>query len=301
MNREKIHVVMAADEAYRKGLEVAKTSMIASCSEPERLEFHLFGDAPELMYRIRREFGTYKGSPMAFLRLYLGELLPDVDWVVYSDVDTLWYRDVVELWSLREESKTIQWVKDLEGTIAEFTAWCRSNKVPMTNIDPSRYACSGICLINLKRWRKLNILSKCIEFVNSYGFPKYADQDILNAIMGEEAALLPGWWDVLIPSPENTPKCVLHLTGVGRCFNVPYRGRIIQYKYWEHVAKGIRFSRPWALPFYVRDWMIRILCPFADVFMRDRIRRNLAWRYFLRRFSAVGVENRGSGRGRGDV
>jgi lipopolysaccharide biosynthesis glycosyltransferase len=282
---DKVHVVMAADKAYEKGLEVAKKSMIDSCSDPERLVFHLFGDDPSLSARIRSEFGTYKGSPMAFLRLYLGELLPDVDWVVYSDVDTLWYRDVIELWSLRDDSKTIQWVKDLDGTIAEFTAWCRSKNVPMTNFDPSCYACSGICLVNLSRWREQNVLSKCIEFVNTYGFPKYADQDILNAIIGEEASLLPGWWDVLIPSPENTPRCVLHLTGVGRCFNISYQGRVVQYRYWEHVAKGVSFSRPWALPFYVRDWMIRLCLPFSNVFLRDRICRNLAWRWFLKKIT----------------
>lgn len=287
MNREKVHVVMAADAGYRKGLDVAKASMVASCSDPERLAFHLFGDDPGLSARIRSEFGTYKGSPMAFLRLYLGELLPDVDWVVYSDVDTLWYRDIIELWSLRDQSKTLQWVKDLDSTVAEFMTWCRSNNVPMTNFEPSRYACSGICIINLKRWREKNVLVRCIDFVKKYGFPKYADQDILNAIMGDDASLLPEWWDVLIPSPVNTFKCVLHLTGVGRCFNVPYHGRIVQYKYWEHVAKGVPFVRPWALPFYMRDWMIRVLCPFLGVCMRDRIRRNLAWRYFLRRFTAA--------------
>lgn len=52
MNREKVHVVMAADAGYRKGLDVAKASMVASCSDPERLAFHLFGDDPGLSARI---------------------------------------------------------------------------------------------------------------------------------------------------------------------------------------------------------------------------------------------------------
>ena len=99
---DKVHVVMAADKAYEKGLEVAKASMIGSCSDPSRLDFHIFTADPALMDRIRRDFGTYKGSPMAFLRLYLGELLPEVDWVVYSDVDTLWRRDVLVLPTLSE-------------------------------------------------------------------------------------------------------------------------------------------------------------------------------------------------------
>jgi hypothetical protein len=72
---DKIHIVMAADGAYWKGLEVAKASMVASCSTPERLVFHLFGDDKEITSRIKSDFGTYKGSPMAFLRLYLGVMV----------------------------------------------------------------------------------------------------------------------------------------------------------------------------------------------------------------------------------
>ena len=79
---DKVHVVMVADKAYEKGLEVAKASMLGSCSDPGRIEFHLFDDDSVLMDRIQKDFGTYKGSPMAFMRLYLGELLPDIDWVV---------------------------------------------------------------------------------------------------------------------------------------------------------------------------------------------------------------------------
>ena len=280
---EKVHIVMAADKAYEKGLEVAKNSMIASCSEPERLEFHLFNDEPELMDRIRSEFGTYKGSPMTFLRLYLGELLPDVDWVVYSDVDTLWHRDVLELWSLRDESKTIQWVKDFDWAAEELLDWCRDNKAPVGSFDKERYACAGVCIINLKRWREGGVLRKCQEFACKYGCPKYCDQDVLNIVLAKEAGLLPSWWDVLIPTPEDTHCCVLHIISVGRCFQKPYNGKVPEYLYWEHFARGREFSRPWALPFYVRRWMIRFMFPFLSKYSCDRIRRRMAWRYFLRR------------------
>ena len=286
MAEDKIHIVMAADEAYRKGLEVAKTSMSESCAHPERLAFHLFGGDDAFADRVRREFGTYKGSPMAFLRLYLGELLPDVDWVLYSDVDTVWRRDVAELWALRDESATIQWVRDLKGTVVEFKSWCAGRGVPLDGFDPARYCCSGVCLINLKRWRERDVLGRCRDFVARYGCPKYADQDILNAILGDEAALLPDCWDVLVPSPENSPQCVLHLTGVGRCFAAPYNGRVAQYLYWQRIARGTPFKRPLALPFYLREWMIRLCLPFAGAILRDRIRRHFAWRWFVRRHFA---------------
>lgn len=281
---DKVHVVMAADGAYMKGLEVAKASMEESCSDPSRLEFHIFGEDSALANRIRRDFGTYKGSPMAFLRLYLGELLPDVEWVVYSDVDTLWRRDVLELAGLFDGSKTIQWVKDLPGTVVEFNDWCGRHGVATRHEISETYACSGICIMNLKRWRERDVLGRCKSFVEEHGCPKYADQDILNAILVDEAGLLPGWWDVLVPSPDNTPCCVLHLTGVGRCFSRPYAGRVVQYQYWQHVARGTPLGRPFALPFYLRDWMIRLCLPFSGAILRDRIRRHFAWRWFLHKY-----------------
>ena len=280
---DKVHVVMVADKAYEKGLEVAKASMVGSCSDPGRIEFHLFDDDSVLMDRIRKDFGTYKGSPMAFMRLYLGELLPDIDWVVYSDVDTLWRRDVLELAGLFDETKTIQWVRDLPRTVVEFKDWCRRHEVPVKSNIATTYSCSGICIINLKRWRERNVLERCKAFVERYGCPKYADQDILNAVIQDEAGLLPGWWDVLIPSLANTPRCVMHLTGVGRCFSRQYSGNVIQYLYWQHIARGTPFRRPFALPFYLHDWMIRLCLPISGVILRDRIRRYFAWRWFLRK------------------
>lgn len=197
MVEDKIHIVMAADETYRKGLEVAKASLSESCAHPERLVFHLFDGDAAFADRVRREFGTYKGSTMAFLRLYLGELLPDVDWVVYSDVDTIWRRDVAELWELRDENATIQWVRDLKGTVVEFKSWCAARGVPLDGFDPGRYCC-----------------------------------------------------------------------------------------YWQRIARGTPFKRPLALPFYLREWMIRLCFPFAGAVLCDRIRRHFAWRWFVRRHFA---------------
>lgn len=279
--KDKIHIVMAADANYRRGLEVAKASMVASCSDPERLEFHLFGEDKNLEDRIRNDFGTYKGSPMAFLRLYLGELLPDVDWVVYSDVDTLWYRDVAELWNLRDESKLIQWVQDIPSTRIEASVW---HKRINPDFNPRNYGCSGVMLMNLKRMRSSGLLDRAVAFTKEHGLFKYVDQDILNTLCQKDSCFIPGCWNVLIPTPQNLRGgCVLHLVGVGRCFNVPYDGSVLQYHYWEHVAKGKPFRRPWSLPFYLHGWMIRLLLPFASAFFRDRVHRYFAYRWLLGR------------------
>ncbi|MBR1922088.1 MAG: hypothetical protein IJ829_08870 [Kiritimatiellae bacterium] len=280
---EKIHVVMAADGSYVNGLKVAKASMVESCGVPSRLEFHLFGADDSLAERIRREFGTYKGSPMSFLRLYLGELLPDVDWVVYSDVDTLWRRDVAELWDLRDETKTVQWV----GTSSfEFVDWCARRGVSLEGFSAEKYGCCGVMLVNLAQMRARRVLERCRDFAARHGVPKYADQDVLNAVLAgtDEIGMLPGAWDVIIPTPETPRACVLHVTGVGRCFAAPYRGRIAQYRYWDHLARGGGDGwRTWSPPFYLRAWMVRLLLPFAGGLFRERVVRHFAWRWWVAR------------------
>ena len=136
--------------------------------------------------------------------------------------------------------------------------------------------------MNLKRWRTENVLERCRDFAARYGVPKYADQDVLNAVFSEEAGLLPSWWDVIIPMPENTPRCVLHLTGVGKWFSTPYTGRIAQYRYWDHVVRGSEIGRIWTPPFYLRSWMLRICLPFASALFLERVQRNFAWRWFVK-------------------
>lgn len=280
---DKIHIGMVADGPYMKGLEVAKASMIASCSEPSRLVFHTFGEDVALSERIRREFGTYKGSPMAFVRLYLGELLNDVDWVVYSDVDTIWQRDVVEMWNARDETKMIQWVQDIPSTRAEASVWQRSIN---PGFDESRYGCSGVMLMNLRKMRAEGFLEKAVAFTKKHGLLKYVDQDVLNALCNKTCGMLPRCWDVMIPEADTPHQCVMHLVGVGRCFNNSYSGKIVEYRYWEHVAKGFQFRCPSPLPFYLRDWMIRLFLPFSGIELRDRIRRRLGWRLFLAKIVA---------------
>ena len=285
---DRIHVVMAADGPYMKGLEVAKASMVESCSNPSRLDFHLFGEDAALSERIRSEFGTYKGSPMAFLRLYLGELLPEVDWVVYSDVDTIWYRDVIELWGLRDDAMMIQWVRDIPSAQSETSVWqTRLNP----DFDSSKYGCSGIMLMNLKRMREVDFVAKAIAFTKENGLFRYVDQDILNALCNKSCGMLPQCWDVMMPEPTTPKECVMHVTGVSRCFEKPYRGRVIQYKYWEHVAKGVPFRKPFALPFCMRGWMAALCFPFAGEFFRDRVCRYLAWRWYLRKYWADGCKD----------
>lgn len=292
---DKIHIALAADENYRPGLEVTQRSMVRSCAHPERLEFHVFRETPELAARIRREFGEYKGSVMAFVRLYLPELLPEVDWVVYSDVDTIWNRDVGELWnsivgssglSERPEPSSppmLYWVRDMWSSRRETAVWqTRINPA----FDTNRYGCSGVTVLNLKKMRETNLLKRAVDFTKRYGLFRYVDQDILNALCNRDCGMLPVCWDVLgcwEALPEDS-RCVYHITGIGRYFHAAESPVYPpQYQLWWNVRTGERGVHPRSR-LLAALWPLRALTGLLPYALRERIVRQM---YFARELARL--------------
>lgn len=224
----KIHITLVANERYRPGLEVTKRSMIDAAKDAESLCFHEYGDVEMEPFLARVPLENYNGSKLPYLRLFLPELLPELDWIIYSDVDTIWNLDPAELWKLKDETKSICWVKDLDTTRAECERW--------SGLELPNYACSGVCLINLKKWREEGITERCLNFLRGHGCPPYADQDVLNIVLKDDARLLPQKWDRLIPSYFDE-KSVYHITGIGRHFDKgTYDGTTPQYALWFKCA-----------------------------------------------------------------
>ena len=221
-----IHVVFASDANYLPGLEVAKGTMIAACSDPARLEFHIF-DEEALSGCAVQNMPKWNGSHMPYLRLWLPSLLPDLDYVVYSDVDTIWNRDVCELWDATvggdNADCALHWVRDMLSIRKESGEWIeRVATDEGFEFDWMRYGCSGVCVMNLKKMREMNFTQRVLDLYAKYGVPKFPDQDVLNVVFNQDCALLPSVWGVMgdwrqLPKPNE--KCVYHLTGAGRHFN----------------------------------------------------------------------------------
>jgi len=226
----KIHIVLASDANYWPGLEVTKATMIASCSDPARLEFHIF-DEVSLEKCAVADMPKWNGSHMPYLRLWLPALLPEVDRVIYSDVDTIWNRDVCELWTktglgsleglgVKPSKPPLSWVRDMQSMREEAKDWIEKvAEGEGFEFDWTRYGCSGICVMNLKKMREMNFTQRVLDLYAKYGVPKFPDQDVLNVIFNRESEMLPSVWGTMgdwrqLPKPGE--KCVYHLTGAGR-------------------------------------------------------------------------------------
>jgi len=280
-----IHIVLASDANYMPGLEVTRATMLAACSDPSRLRFHVFDDNEALSAllgsSVSQRLPLWNGSLMPYLRLFLPRLLPGVGRVVYSDVDTIWNRDVCELWDLaaRDAGAAISWVRDMSSMRQDAAAWVgKAAAGEGLAFDWTRYACSGVCVMNLGKMRETNFTGRVLDLYAKYGVPKFPDQDVLNILYNRDSALLPPVWGAM-GDPNNLPDpsepCVYHLTGAGRHFHdaVP-PAYPPQYLLWWKVRKGQGVRRtPGAYRVLAALWPLHGLARLLPLRLRERIVR----------------------------
>jgi len=131
-------------------------------------------------------------SPAMWFRIFLPELLPDVDRILYLDVDT------IVLASLDDMFAT-----DLDGSYVAAV----SNVVPLPELgrisrlgldDPRDYFNSGVLLMNLDLMRRDGCSRKLHEFgVANGGDLLWPDQDTLNIVLGERRRRLHPRWNLM--------------------------------------------------------------------------------------------------------
>lgn len=110
-----------------------------------------------------------------FSRLFLLHVLPkNMDKIIYIDCDMIIRHSLKSLWEM-----------DMEGTWCMSADDCRGKMyrkdigIPMDSI----YTNNGLMVIDLNAWRKNDVESKFIEFINEYhGDITYMDQGVLNGV-----------------------------------------------------------------------------------------------------------------------
>ena len=284
---DKVHIALVANDRYRPGLECTKASMLRACATPERLVFHEYGDKDMEPFLGRVPMEDYNGSKLTYLRLFLPELLPECDWVIYSDVDTLWFRDPCEMWAERDDSVSVCWAKDFPTGAMDFERWAAG--LGLNVKVAGTCACAGVMLINLRKWRMNDFTGQAIEFLRKYGCPPYPDQCVMNVLFANDAKMLRSEWDVLIPPCIWRP-CVLHIAGMGvRLFGADvYEGKLAQYVFWiNYYRKYIRHLPPQELRFAQRAKFVLFAALNFSVgpvlALLDSFKGPYGWKVFLMR------------------
>ena len=216
---ETIHIAVPCDDSYWFYAMVSAASAVRSSSLP--VHVHIIDGGIPNPHRVSLEnvlrgfascggvsfhdvdmkrlgaCGQWHGSPIAYSRLFLGEILPDdLDWVISADADTFFRGDVAELWDMRDSSVSILPSRDCPLPPQPYNlahvGWFEENNLVLNCKE--EYFCDGLCLVNLKRWRETGVQSRCQDFVNAHRDGPAADQTILNYVLQNDKKLLPRGW-----------------------------------------------------------------------------------------------------------
>lgn len=160
------------------------------------------------------DYPAWHGNKMAYARLMLPEVLPEVDWCVYCDVDFLWMRDIAELWKERDDKYAFIGTKDgADWTLKREQAWFEKHGYPF---DPEKYFCSGLCFFNLKAFREQGLIRKIEAILKAHSDIQYPDQAALNIATFGQTKIVPKCWQQF--HQDVTPQmvqdgCVIHYAG----------------------------------------------------------------------------------------
>ena len=119
----------------------------------------------------------------AYFRFSLGNLLPNLNKLIYLDADTIVFKDLSNVYNL-----------NFRGKIFLFKGLCQ-NKKDKEQIRIN----SGISLFNLKKMREMKIEEKALKILNSgFKHPTLHDQAVINTFFYKYVGLFPPEFNVYL-------------------------------------------------------------------------------------------------------
>lgn len=150
-------------------------------------EFHPHRIPPEWVSGLPRLRAI---PPLMWYRIYLPDLLPDLDRVLYLDCDMLVVDDLAPLWRTPLEG----WYVAAVSNVLERDARDWPQRLGMAR--PEDYFNSGLLLLNLAALRRDGMAARLAAFGRAPGRRlKWPDQDALNALLGERRLPLHPRWN----------------------------------------------------------------------------------------------------------
>ncbi|MBQ4135206.1 MAG: glycosyltransferase family 8 protein [Methanocorpusculum sp.] len=212
-----------------------------------------------------------KWTPGAMLRLYLPELLQDLDKIIYFDCDMIIRTSIDVLWNTN---------------INKYLSACKDNSIPYFSrnrrklyhklgIDVDSYFCSGVLVMNLKRIRNEHpkFAENLLTYIKNNQNLPYPDQDLLNWFCEGNYDELDQKYNIY--SDRNdwriySSDCIIHYADNAKPW-IRYVGDIDNY-YWNYLLRT-----PWC------DEKSEILKYSRDVINLTFTRQN------LHKYSCIGI------------
>lgn len=134
-------------------------------------------------------------SKTTYFRLFISDMFPEYDKVIYIDGDTVAVKDISELYLTDIKDNYVGAVR--EKVMADTEVF--GNYVEkVLGIDRYAYFNAGILLINSKKFREKQMLSKFCSLLSEYDFVVTQDEDYLNLMFKDRVTYLDPAWNAEI-------------------------------------------------------------------------------------------------------
>jgi lipopolysaccharide biosynthesis glycosyltransferase len=205
----RIDIVVACDAGFAQHLAVMLLSLADTNSQHDLSVFVLWSGPTDEEDKLRRvlastpfEFSFINVSDgalsnlavrvnftvMTYARLLIADLLPrELDRILYLDGDILVRGDIGGLWTTDLRGKTV-------GAVVDNPPYPFNRTLGLPADDP--YFNAGVLVIDLRRWRDLNIGERCLVFAREHPDRlRYCDQCALNFILHNDWTALDRVWN----------------------------------------------------------------------------------------------------------
>ncbi len=254
-----VPVIFAIDNRYAPMLHVTISSIIANATPEYEYRIHImYEDLADEYQKSFKSMETenvkigftfigeklkqyaetmhykYYGSNAIYYRVFIPELFPQYNKVVYLDADVVLNADVREFYETELGENYIGGVLcEIVNNIPVFIDYAK-NFLGL-GLEKPCYFNSGVLLMNCQKMRELNFIKRFFEIANSFKLEICPDQDYYNLLCYGKSVLLPAEWNKM-PIPGSKQKLedlkLVHYNVSGK----PWLQRNVLYGelFWKH-------------------------------------------------------------------
>ncbi len=217
-SKKVVPVFFACDDKYIIYMMVTMKSLIENASPKRNYKLHVlhtdittehqelvktletanvkieFNDVTMQLIQIERklQLRDYYSST-TYYRVFIANMFPQYDKVLYIDSDTIVLKDIAKLYDFDLEENYIAGVRD--QLVVQVDVY--GNYVEkVLGVSREAYFNAGVVLINSKAFRKNKILDEFVDLLNTYAFVVAQDQDYLNIICKGKVLWMGNKWNV---------------------------------------------------------------------------------------------------------
>ena len=222
-----IPVFFACDDGYVTYMMVTMRSLIAHASENYEYRLHVlhtgisqknqdkvlamatsnvyiyFHDVSRQLKKIEKNISLRDYySSTTYYRIFIADMFPKYDKVLYVDSDTIFLQDVAKLYQYRLGDNYIGAMEDyLVKHVKVFSDYAER----VLGISSAAYFNAGVVLLNCAQFRKQRIQKRFTELLQTYSFVVAQDQDYLNILCQDHILWIDSKWNVQMSETELRP------------------------------------------------------------------------------------------------